>query len=78
MIDGTSGYKEFAFNASGIAKLEALFGTSGGNGFLLLGDEALGASTEFRSSEHATDGTRPYLQVEYEVAGAFIPRIMVI
>lgn len=62
--DGSSGFKTFNFNANGLLVLQSWFGTTGGNGLFLIGDEATsGSITQWDSSETATSANRPILEI---------------
>lgn len=62
--DGVSAFVRIGFNASGCAFLSSIFGTTGGNGFIIFGDEATdGSWTEWASSSNATVANRPILEI---------------
>lgn len=66
-VDGAgAGFKTITFNSDGLAYLQSLFGTSGGAGFLIIGEEVTSNSlTKIVSGNDATTANRPILTITY-------------
>lgn len=69
-VDGAgAGYKTITFNASGLTYLQSLFGTSGGTGFVVIGEEVTSNSLTKTTSAEGTAAHRPILTITYASGG---------
>jgi hypothetical protein len=57
-VDETTGWVTFTFNATGLAVIKNKLGTTGGAGFIMIGEEgATSSASGFHSSEYTTDAS---------------------
>lgn len=69
-VDGASGFKTITFNATGLAYIQSLFGTTGGAGILIVGDEVNSNCLNIlKSSDHVDGSDRPILTITYAQSG---------